>query len=64
MSMNRIYADGRRDEWPDSQPEPAEACTEVGAEQEQREASWRLADAVTALIAVGCVVGYFSGVFA
>lgn len=64
MSMTRIYADGRRDEWADSQPAPAEACTEVGAEQGERDASWRLADFAISVIAVGCVVAYFAGVFA
>ena len=51
-------------EWLDTQPAPAEACTDLGANQARQESSWRLSDAVIALIAVGCVAGYFAGVFA
>lgn len=33
MSMTRIYSDGRREDWPDSQPQAAETCTNPGAFQ-------------------------------
>ena len=61
IDTSRVSSDS---EWLAEYPAPAEACTDLGADQAKREASWRWEDTVIALIAVGCVAGYFAGLFA